>query len=499
MSSFTIILGNQLFPLGDIKKNVDKNIFMAESIDLASHFKYHQQKILFYFTAMRDFRDELLKEKFKINYDPFTDKTKKKSFTDKLNDYLKKNKFTEVKIFEIEDHFFDRELTSFLEKKKLKITVIPSPMFLTTREEFKEYLGSVKRPFMKTFYERQRRKHNILVRDGKPVGGKWSFDEDNRKKLPKGLTPPEIKKFSPSKNQDDVQLILEKYFSKNPGNTDAFFFPTTHKDSLKLLDNFFKERFEFFGHYEDALHSEHAFNYHSLLSASMNIGHLPPKLILHKLNLFLKKNEIPLNSLEGFIRQVIGWREFIRGIYHEFDNVQQEKNFFNHKRGLTQSWYDGTTGIEPVDVSIKNINKHGYAHHIERLMVLSNMMLLCEIHPQQVFKWFMEMFVDSSDWVMGPNVFGMGQFSDGGIFATKPYICGSNYILKMSNYKKGPWCDVMDGLYWSFIDNKRDFFQKNPRMGMMVKLFDKMPKEKKDRLFKEKNKFLKNHTTKEYA
>jgi deoxyribodipyrimidine photolyase-related protein len=447
---------------------------------------------------MRDYRDELKKNNYQVYYDDFQEKNRKDSFIKKLDEYLKNTNFKKVKIHEIEDHFFEKELISFLNKKRIETTIIPSPMFLTSRDSFSEYLKTTKKPFMKTFYQNQRRKHDILIKNDKPIGGKWSFDEENRKKLPKGLIPPEIKTLPKSKNYVDVLDIVETYFSKNPGSTENFIYPTTQKDALKLLNDFITNRFQHFGAYEDALHSDYPFNYHSLLSASMNIGHLPPKLILKKINLYLKKNEIPLNSLEGYIRQVIGWREFIRGIYHEFDDIQQEKNFFNHKKGLTESWYDGTTGIEPVDNVIKNINKYGYAHHIERLMVLSNMMLLCEIHPQQVFKWFMEMFVDSSDWVMGPNVFGMGQFSDGGIFATKPYICGSNYILKMSNYKKGDWCDVVDGLYWSFIDNKRDFFKKNPRMSMMVNLCDKMPKEKRERLFKAKDNFIKKHTTKEY-
>ena len=175
---------------------------------------------------------------------------------------------------------------------------------------------------------------------------------------------------------------------------------------------------------------------------------------------------IPMNSLEGYVRQVIGWREFIRGIYHNFDEVQSKSNFWNHKRKLNENWYTGNTGIPPLDDAIKKANRFGYCHHIERLMIISNIMLLSQIHPQEVFKWFMEMFVDSSDWVMGPNVYGMAQFSDGGIFATKPYICGSNYLLKMSNYKKGDWCNEVDGLYWGFINNNRDFFAKNPRMSL---------------------------------
>ena len=206
------------------------------------------------------------------------------------------------------------------------------------------------------------------------------------------------------------------------------------------------------------------------------------------------ENKIRINSYEGFTRQIIGWREFIRGIYQNYDHKLEESNFFNHKKKMKKSWYEGTTGLEPLDFSIKNAQKYGWTHHIERLMILSNIMNMCEIHPQQVYKWFMEMFVDSSDWVMSPNVYGMGLFSDGGIFSTKPYICGSSYFLKMMDFKKGEWCNVMDGLYWSFINKNRKFFLKNPRLSMMVRIFDKMKPDRKKIILKSADKFIKQNT-----
>jgi deoxyribodipyrimidine photolyase-related protein len=190
----------------------------------------------------------------------------------------------------------------------------------------------------------------------------------------------------------------------------------------------------------------------------------------------------------------MGWREFVRGIYQNFSEVQDSKNFFKHERKLTKNWYEGTTGSPPVDDAIKKALKYGYCHHIERLMILSNIMLLSEIHPEQVHRWFMEMFVDSADWVMGPNVYGMGQFSDGGIFATKPYISGSNYILKMSDYKKGDWCDIWDGLFWRFVGKNSGFLAKNYRMSMMVKTFEKMDATKKKKLMATAESFIQEMT-----
>jgi len=207
---------------------------------------------------------------------------------------------------------------------------------------------------------------------------------------------------------------------------------------------------------------------------------------------FSNENTIPYQSLEGFIRQIIGWREFIRGVYN-YKNSKE--NFFGHSRKLSQKWYQGTTGLIPLDCVIKRVIANSYAHHIERLMIISSIMLMTEISPKEVYKWFMELFIDSSHWVMEPNVYGMGLFADGGSIATKPYISGSNYILKMSDFQKGEWCDIWDGLYWRFIDKNRNYFSKNHRMSMMVRTFDKIDKERKNKILMLADKFINDVTT----
>jgi deoxyribodipyrimidine photolyase-related protein len=224
----------------------------------------------------------------------------------------------------------------------------------------------------------------------------------------------------------------------------------------------------------------------------LNTGLLDINFILDKTIVFYNKNDIPLNSCEGFFRQIIGWREFIRGIYTVKGSEERTKNFWGFKRKIPKSFYDASTGILPVDDSIRKILKTGYAHHIERLMILGNFMLLCEFDPDEVYRWFMEMFIDSYDWVMVPNVYGMSQFADGGLMSTKPYISGSSYILKMSNYKKGEWSGIWDSLFWNFIDNHRDFFDKNPRMRMLVRNFDKMDIGKRTNLLQSAHSFLEN-------
>ena len=346
---------------------------------------------------------------------------------------------------------------------------------------------------MASFYKTQRIKYKILVDEqNKPIGDKWSFDNENRKKMPKNVDIPKKFSFYETQHTKDLKDIVDELFKKNPGSVEDFWIGTRREDSIKFFEYFLKFKFNLFGDYEDAVDQRDNILFHSALSPFINIGLITPAEILSKLKEL--KVKVNINSYEGYVRQIIGWREFIRGVYREYSDEFEEKNFFNHNRKMKNTWYDGTTGIPPLDHSIKNAVKYGWTHHIERLMILSNIMNLAGIHPKNIYKWFMEMFIDSSEWVMVPNVYGMGLFSDGGIFATKPYICGSAYFLKMMDFKKGEWCEVMDGLYWNFIDRNRDFFLKNPRLSMMVRVLDKMKDDRKKRIFDSANKFIDENT-----
>ena len=285
-----------------------------------------------------------------------------------------------------------------------------------------------------------------------------------------------LRQLSPGVNE--VKKMVDQLFPNHPGDVKNFWLGSSRKDALKVIDVFINKKITNFGDYEDAVKKNDPFLFHSILSPYLNIGLITPKEILKKILNANQKKQIPLNSLEGFIRQIIGWREFMRGIYQNHSNQLEKTNFFKHQRKLTDDWYNGTTGIEPIDDAIKDVIKYGYTHHIIRLMHLSNVMNLSQLHPKEIYKWFMEMFVDSSDWVMSPNVYGMGTFSDGGIFSTKPYICGSNYILKMSDYKKGEWSEIVDGLYWNFISKNIKTIEKNPRMGMVRLSLNRISSEK---------------------
>lgn len=490
-----LVLGNQLFDPKLVReslasksgsKKTAPKVFMREDLELCTYFKFHKQKIVFFLAAMRTYAEELKSEKFKVHYEELDTKASRtKSYEDHFEKWLSDESIKKVYLFEIEDKFFESRIVARLTSLKIEFEVLPSLLFLTSREEFKKYLGKNKRPFMKTFYEGQRKRLKVLVNDKlEPTGGAWSFDEDNRKALPSTVQPPALPiPQKKSKLLKDVETLTEKAFTDHPGTAADFWLPVDRDGAREWLHDFVKKRLHDFGAYEDAIPERSDFLFHSVLTPFLNTGLLTPDEVVETAVSAAKKSKVPLNSIEGFVRQIIGWREFVRGIYQNFSEKQDTTNFWNHDRKLTNVWYEGGSGIPPLDAALTKILRYGYAHHIERLMVIGSLMLLLEVEPKEAHRWFMEMFIDSSDWVMGPNVYGMALFSDGGVFATKPYICGSNYYRKMGGFKAGPWCDGVDGLYWSFIERHQSFFLKNPRLSMMARTAEKMDPEKKKRIY----------------
>ena len=491
-----VILGNQLFPHKYLPPKDGLRVFMAEDRELCTYFKFHKHKIILFLAAMRSYAEDLRKAGYEVDYVSIDDaQFAAKSYEDKLDFYLQANAARRVLSFEIEDKFMDLRLSDLLSRLQIDREELQSPMFLTSRIDFKNYLKRFKKPFMKTFYEARRRDLNVLMdADGCPRGGKFSFDDENRSALPAKVSVPPLPKIQVSQHVSDVSQIVGRLFADHPGDVGGFWLPTTRGSALAWFDSFLRDRLEDFGPYEDALTTRHDVVFHSALSPMLNLGLLTPDEVIKGAISFSDKHNVPLNSLEGFLRQVMGWREFIRGIYQNYSERQDQENFFGHKRKLAKTWYEGRTGIPPLDDAIQKTLRLGWSHHIERLMVINCLMLISSIDPREAHRWFMEMFVDSSDWVMGPNVYGMGQFSDGGIFATKPYICGSNYILKMSDYKKGPWCEEWDGLYWKFVAEKSHVLQKNPRLSMMVAMWNKKSPDQQLKLLEAADCFMERNT-----
>ena len=468
-----LVLGDQLYPLEHFRPFKVKKAFMAEDYELCTHFKYNQKKLVLFLSAMRHFAES---SEFEVTYEKFGAKPAATApYLERLTKYLKREKITTLHYFEIEDKFFESRVHDLLETLGIEAKVHQTPKFMTARAEFEAYLACVKKPFMKTFYEAQRRRREILVtEDGKPVGGKWSFDTENRKPYRASVKPPDVGWVKPDDVTLEVMKLVGTHFADHPGTVEGFGYPVTHAQAAAWLVKFLRERLLNFGAYEDSITNKHETLFHSVLTPSLNCGLITPGAVVKTALQFAKKNDVPMNSLEGFVRQVTGWREFVHGIYRHYSVRQEGANFFKHQRKLKECWYDGTTGIPPLDDAITKAGRLAYCHHIERLMIVGNLMLLCELAPTEAHRWFMEMFIDSADWVMGPNVYGMTQFSDGGIFATKPYICGSNYLLKMGDYKRGDWCETVDALYWTFIDKHVDYFNGNPRLSIMPRALAKM-------------------------
>lgn len=491
MNEATIIFPHQLFADHPaIKKG--RIIFLVEDPlfigDKKYPAKFHKKKLTYQRACLKSYQDYLGKSKYSTRYINYQELY---SDSEKLFKDLRNEKIDIAHFVDPVDFLIENRINKLAEKFDIQLKKYHSPSFLSEEDWLKEYFSDREEYFLTKFYIEQRKRLNILIAENqKPIGGKWSFDSENRKKLPKNVKVPEINFGIENEYVKAAKKYIGDNFPDNPGDLDNFYFPTNHREAKRWLNEFLDNRFNNFGAYQDAIVKNESFLFHSLLSPMINNGLLTPKDVVNKSIEYAEENGVDLNALEGFIRQIIGWREFIMAIY-KFDGVhQRNSNFFDNQNPLPKSFYDGTTGIEPVDSTIKKLLRTGYSHHIERLMMLGNFMLLCEIHPTDVYKWFMEMYIDSYDWVMVPNVYGMSQFADGGLMSTKPYISSSNYILKMSDYKRGDWCEVWDGLFWRFINKHKNYFAENRRTFFMHKQLERMSKDKLDAHIKNADTFL---------
>ena len=484
--SVHIIFPHQLFKTSKVLDKVD-DIIIVEEYLFFNQYKFHQQKIAFHRASMKSYADFLTEKGKKVNY---IEAKNELSDVRKLLPKLAKDGVSKIHIIDPTDNWLEKHIHQ--SKEDLELICYDNPLFINTKEELSTFFKPTKKKFFQTSFYKSERKNRDILMDGKNhVGGKLTFDDENRKKYPKTKTPPIIQFPAQNKYHKEATKYVNENFSKNYGKLNEFLvYPIDYKSAQEWLQQFFEVRFHEFGAYEDAIVREEHFLNHSLLSPLINIGLLHPKYVIDQAIEFSKKNNVPINSTEGFVRQILGWREFIRGVYEVKGTEERTKNFWKFSRKIPKSFYDGTTGIQPIDDVIKKVNKTAYAHHIDRLMILGNFMVLCEFDPDEVYQWFMELFIDAYDWVMVPNVYGMSLFADGGLMSTKPYISSSNYIMKMSNYKKGDWQKTWDGLFWTFMDKHRDFFLSNPRLGMLIRTFDKMNQDKKEEHFENAKLFL---------
>ncbi|MBA4168283.1 MAG: cryptochrome/photolyase family protein, partial [Chitinophagaceae bacterium] len=463
-------------------------VYLVEDDLYFNQYKFHKSKLVLHRASMKCYASELVKKGFSVTYISAVEEQVKlqKLFTS----FAEKN-ITAIHYADTTDYLLERRILRYGNRNSLKIVKYPSPNFICDAKYLDEYFDSGKKYFLAKFYEDQRKRLGILMDGGNPAGGKWSFDADNRQKMPAGIPVPDLPRFE-NPAITEAKNYIEKNYGDNYGKTDQFNYPVTHAQATSALQHFLKTRFDNFGIYQDAIVKKQPYLFHSVLSSSLNIGLLDPAEVIEQAIGYAVKNNVPFNSLEGFVRQVLGWREYMRAVYVREGVKQRQHNFMCFTRKLPASFYTGKTGIEPIDVTIEKIMKTGYAHHIERLMILGNFMLLCEFDPNDVYQWFMELFIDAYDWVMVPNVYGMSQFANGRSISTKPYFSSSNYILKMSDYKKGAWCDTWDALFWRFMHVHRDMIGINPRLSMLLNTFDKMPLAKRNTLLSNAEAFLKN-------
>ena len=483
MTTALLIFPHQLFAEHPgLTQQPDRVVLIEDPLffgDRQYPMRFHKQKLWLHRASMHRYAKRLSDEGESVDYIPYRagEPVTKATLATLAGDGVER-----LVCADPADFILKKRVNAYAAELGMSLDWLESPLFLNSESQNHAWRTGQKRWFMAEYYKAQRQRLNVLMEGDGPAGGKWSFDEDNRKKVPKARLGdiPQLPVRSPDQIERETRDSILQDFPDHHGKLDQIIWPTSHAGAAEWLQAFLSERFASFGPYEDAIIEGEALLWHSALTPMLNIGLITPHQILGAVEDHLRTHDVPLNSAEGFIRQVIGWREFMRATYVDIGVSMRTTNHWGHNRSIPQRFWTGGTGIAPIDDAIQRILETGYCHHIERLMVLGGFMFLCEFEPDQIYRWFMEMFVDSYDWVMVPNVYAMSQNADGGQITTKPYFSGSAYIRKMSHYPKAPWCDVWDGLYWRWIWTHADALQKNPRWAMMVSMIRKMDSEKRE-------------------
>ncbi|MBD3790039.1 MAG: cryptochrome/photolyase family protein [Campylobacterales bacterium] len=429
MNAF-LVFPHQLFK--DVTPLKDYKVYLVEEPLFFTQYRFHVQKLMLHRASMKWYADYLASQEIESEYVD----------VDRYEEVM--GSLDGISCYDVAD--FD--LMTSLKQRFSSVITFSSPNFFNTHDDTR---------FMHYFYINRRKEMKILIDQGKPIGGKWSLDSENRKKLPLSLTLPQWQSYE---NAYIVEARAYVSCFDTFGESEPFYYPVDFAEAEALLDEFLAHRFANFGDYQDAMTLKDSPLFHSMVSSALNIGLLDPEEIVKR----ALETPVPLNAKEGFVRQIIGWREFMRRTYDTIGVQQRTTNYFGFTKSIPAKVLEGKSGLLPLDDVIQKVKKRGYAHHIERLMVLGNYLLLTECHPDSVYQFFMSGFIDAYDWVMVGNVYGMSQYADGGLITTKPYVSGSNYLLKMSDYPKGEWCKIWDALYWRFIYVHQEQFKNNPRM-----------------------------------
>jgi deoxyribodipyrimidine photolyase-related protein len=485
--ALVLILGDQLSHALASLKRADKSgdvVLMVEVADETTYVRHHKKKIALILSAMRHFSIELQKSGWQVDYVKLDDAGNTGTFTGEVARAVKRHKASCIKVTEPGEWRVAAMMRGWAAALKLPVDILDDDRFIASNAEFAAWAKDRKQLRMEYFYRDMRRKTRLLMAGTEPEGGKWNFDADNRKPAANDLFMPDVSRFKADKITAEVLELVAKRFANHIGTLEPFWFAVTRKDALKALDNFIAHALPKFGDFQDAMLRDQPFLYHSILSPYLNIGLLDPLEICRKCEFAYHAGAAPLNAVEGFIRQIIGWREYVRGIYWLKMPDYAEQNFFEAKRKLPDFYWTGATDMVCLKAAIDQTIEHAYAHHIQRLMLTGNFALLAGIDPHEVHEWYLMVYADAFEWVELPNTLGMSQFGDGGLLASKPYAASGNYISKMSDYcgscrfdvkqRTGPEACPFNALYWDFLDRNRAKLGRNPRLGQTYATWDKM-------------------------
>jgi deoxyribodipyrimidine photolyase-related protein len=499
-----LILGDQLNSNHSWYKTTDASVtyIMLEVMQEQQYVMHHVQKILAFFAAMRNFAHQLTKKGHRVIYINLNDKDNKQDFEQNLKQIVKQEKITRFEYQLPDEYRLDEQLKNICSRLTIETGTADTEHFLTERLDVKNFFGDKKRYLMESFYRHMREKLHILMQEDKPLGNRWNFDADNRKKydgkVP--LEPPILYNHDVSALKAMVDKMGVKYF----GNVDAahLVWPLSRQEALQSLAYFCDNLLPSFGTYEDAMLQDHISLFHSRMSFAQNVKMISPVEIVSKVLSHYEKNQdkITLAQVEGYIRQVVGWREFMRGVYWAHMPGYEEMNFFNHTTEIPHWYWDGKTKMNCLSKCISQSLDDAWAHHIQRLMVIGNFSMLAGIHPDEVDAWYLGVYIDAIQWVEITNTRGMSQFADGGIIGSKPYVASAAYINKMSDYckhchydykkKVGDRACPYNSLYWNFFDRNADRLQNNPRIGMAYVTLKKMKPDEKALLMQQAEQYL---------
>ncbi|MFZ4120638.1 MAG: cryptochrome/photolyase family protein [Caulobacterales bacterium] len=502
-ATLCVVLGDQLTPGLSALRGADKSrdvVLMMEVTAETTYVRHHKKKIAFILAAMRAFAQELRANGWRVDYVKLDDPANSGSFAGELARAFHRHSPARIATTEASEHRVLAMQTEWSEAFKIPVDLFSDDRFICTKEDFATWASGRKSLRMEFFYRDMRRRTRLLMEGDQPAGGHWNLDAENRKPAKRDLFMPQPLRFAPDFETRAVLHLVQARFADHFGDLEPFWFAVTRSDAEAAAAYFMREALPHFGDYQDAMLSGEKFLFHSVLSPMINVGLLDPRTLCQQAEEEFRAGRAPLNAVEGFIRQILGWREFVRGIYWRKGPDYLTSNRLEAKRGLPWLYWSGETDMACMAAAIAQTKEEAYAHHIQRLMVTGNFALLAGIDPYAVHEWYLAVYADAYEWVEAPNTIGMSQCADGGILGSKPYAASGAYINRMSDYcagcrydvkqKTGPDACPFNALYWDFLARHRERFAANPRMAQMYRTYDKLAPDHRAALHAQAQAFL---------